>query len=265
MEAGGWKVAGVSVAGPSHSDEGSECQDAHSIALDPGGLVIAIVSDGAGSTAHGGVAARFLCEHLPPLLRKAVLVTSETPFAEPAGRQRLSRRIAAAIGLVRRRLLDLAVERAIDPDELLATLIGAIVHPSLGAILLHIGDGAAICFDGDGKMTLFSPPENGEYVNTTYFFIEDEWRFHLRLCFQAPGVDSIFLMSDGVTDLSFTRSREGLLPFQPFFEALRRFFTGCERDEGEAALAASLGGEPARSKVDDDKTLVWIGARASNG
>lgn len=265
MEADGWKVAGVSVAGPSHILEGGECQDSHSIALDPHGLVIALVSDGAGSTSHGGVAARFLCENLPPLLRKAALLAGEVPFSEPAVGQRLSRRIAAAIHKVRRGLLDLAAERGIDPDELLATLVGAIAHPRLGAVFLHVGDGAAICFDREGETTIFSPPENGEYVNTTYFVIEEEWKSHLRLCFQAPGLDSIFLMSDGVTDLSFTRGAGGLQPFRPFFDALRRFLPGCARAEGEAALAASLDGEAARSKVDDDKTLVWIGSARSNG
>jgi hypothetical protein len=265
MEDDGWKVAGVSVTGPSHIVEGSECQDSHSIETDPDGLVVALVSDGAGSTAHGGVAARFLCERLPSLLRTAASVAGEIPYFEPAGRQRLSRRIAAAIHTARRGLLELAVERGIEPDELLATLIGAIAHPRLGAVLLHIGDGAAICFDREGETTLFSPPENGEYVNTTYFVIEDGWKSHLRLSFQPPGFGSILLMSDGVTDLSFTRGAGGMLPFPPFFDALRRFLPRCARAEGEVALAASLDGDAARSKVDDDKTLVWIGSAESNG
>lgn len=265
MEADGWSVAGVSVTGPSHLLDGDEGQDAHSIATYPDGVVIALVSDGAGSTAHGGTASRFLCEHLPPLLRKAVMVAGEIPSAGEAGRQRLSRRIQGAIGIARRGLLALAREGGIDPDELLATLVGAVVHPRLGAIFLHVGDGAAICFDGRGEATLFSPPENGEYANTTYFVIEDGWRSHLRLSFQPPGFDSIFLMSDGVTDLSFTRGSGGMQPFPPFFDALRRFLRTCAREEGEAALHASLDGEAARSKVDDDKTLVWIGAAASNG
>lgn len=265
METDGWRVAGVSVAGPSHLLDGGECQDAHSIALDADGLVVALVSDGAGSTAHGGLAARFLCEHLTPLLRRAARIDGELRPFDEASRPRLSRRISTAIGTARRGLLAFSRKHGIDPDELLATLVGAIAHPRLGAVFFHVGDGAAICFDSEGEATLFSSPENGEYVNTTYFVIENHWKSHLRLSFQPPGFDSIFLMSDGVTDLSFTRGTSGMQPFRPFFDPLRCFLRTCTRADAEAALKASLDAEAARSKSDDDKSLVWIGSSVSNG
>lgn len=61
-----WRVAGASVRGTGHVTAGLPCQDAHDVrvSLSPDGvpLLIAVVSDGAGSARHAEDASRAACE-----------------------------------------------------------------------------------------------------------------------------------------------------------------------------------------------------------
>ena len=72
----------------------------------------------------------------------------------------------------------------------------------------------------------------------------------------APGCETIFVMSDGVTELGL----KGAEPFMPFFEPIARFLATATRAEGELALRATLDSEAVRERTHDDKTLVWAQA-----
>jgi hypothetical protein len=260
-----WRYAGVSVTGPAHSEEGGACQDAHKIVEGLEDSIIAIVCDGAGSTRLGGTAARMTCEALPCLLRNRLVPSSVNVASVPRALVWARRELIGALGEVRALLLRHALEQNVDPDELLSTLVGVIAHPRFGGIFFHVGDGAGLSFDRDGTLVALSPPANGEYLNTTYFLIENDWRRHLRFRFFASGFKSIVLMTDGVTDLALTRkAARAVVPFEPFFGPVLRFLTSCEADAAEQGLHAILDGEAARAKVDDDKTFVWLEHRTAD-
>lgn len=261
--AGRWRIACASVIGPGHEADGSDCQDAHGVATDEKGYLVAVVSDGAGSTTAGGIAAKLICDELPRKLIESLSLLNDERSSDRRCIARMRRVLRVSIEAVRGSLVSLAKETQTSTDDLLATLVGVVAHPEFGGVFFHIGDGAAITFDGNGNELALSPPENGEYANTTYFLIEDHWQAHLRLRFFGVGFETIFLMSDGVTDLSFVRDGKGLTPFKPFFAPISSFLSSCNREVGEAALAEALSNDIAKAKVDDDKTIVWLEAIAN--
>lgn len=252
-----WKVACASVTGPGHIAEGGNCQDAHGLTINDLGCLVAVVSDGAGSTKYGGVAASLICDRLPSAIAESLVSISAQPCFDRRGLARIRKTIRQAVSNVRLSLLGLAVEKGISEDELLATLVGVAAHPNIGGIFFHIGDGAAVCFDEHGGEIALSPPENGAYVNTTYFLIEEGWKSRLRFLVFGTDFQTVFLMTDGVTDLSIARDAKIFRAFPAFFDPVAEFLSQTDRVAGEIALVEMLDSERSREKVDDDKTIVW--------
>jgi len=256
MTRAAWRVAGTSIRGAYHALNGDECQDRHRVHITPGGALIALVSDGAGSARLGGEGAAILCEAVS--LALASVAGEDAPAPSRALLRRACRAVCEGIDGARARILD-----EMPPDAGLydyhATLVGAFALPGGGGLFFHIGDGAALAVSGD--RWLLSPPANGEYSNETYFFTQFDWRRHLRFKLIEPDFDTIFVMSDGVTDLGLRQRGRGPEPFLPFFEPISRFLGSTPRDEGERALGATLDTPAARERSQDDKTLVWAQAR----
>lgn len=249
MAAPVWRVAGSSVAGPAHAND--ECQDRHRVLVTPGGVLIAMVSDGAGSAKYAAEGAALLCRHVVDGLAKHL------GKAKPKAVDARSLSIVIEEGVIAARAAAEAAgkEREAGLDAFHATLVGAIVIPGKGGLFFHIGDGAALAISGE--RWLLSAPRNGEYADTTFFFTEADWRDNLRISAIDPGFDTIFVMSDGVTDLGMKLNGHGPEPHMPFFDPIGRYLAGASREEGELALRATLDGEAARERSNDDKTLVW--------
>jgi hypothetical protein len=254
MGAPPWRVAGTSIAGVRHANAGKPCQDRHQLHVTDAGALIAVVSDGAGSAALGGEGAALLCAHVVERLAAAL-----------EGKHDVSRAVlAAAVRAVRRGVRDAreaavadGATRGADIAAYHATLVGAAMLPDKGGLFFHIGDGAALALRSGVPGWLLSPPSNGEYADTTYFFSDADWRRNLRFSLIDSGYDTIFVMSDGVTDLALSQRGGGTEPFLPFFEPIGKFLAGASREEGETALAATLDSAAVRERTTDDKTLVW--------
>lgn len=85
--------------------------------------------------------------------------------------------------------------------ELACTLLFFAGHQDGRFLSGHLGDGVQIYVSGEGEATVFSPPENGEYQNETFFITADDAAAHLRLrrgTWHEAG--SLLLMSDGMAD-----------------------------------------------------------------
>ena len=252
-----WRVAGTSVTGAYHALKGDACQDRHRLTVTPGGVLIAVVSDGAGSARFGGEGAAMLCEQVS----KALAALFGRGKAKPSRAliRRGRRAVQAGIEAARAQALG-----EVPPDAGLydyhATLVGAVVLPGMGGMFFHIGDGAALAMTPGSDRWVMSAPRNGEYSYETYFFTEPNWRANLRFKLVGPGYDTIFVMTDGVTDLGLRTIAGAPQPYAQFFEPIGRFLAGVTREEGEAALAGTLDTPSARERSNDDKTLVWAQA-----
>lgn len=257
MSAAPWRVAAASVTGAYHAFRGDACQDRYRLEVTAGGVLIAVVSDGAGSARFGGEGAAMVCEHVTSALARAI--GRVRPRPSRGSLLKCCRAVRRGIEAARAQALN-----EVPPDAGLydyhATLVGAVVLPGKGGIFFHIGDGAALAVAADEGRWVMSEPSNGEYSYETYFFTEGNWRRNLRFKLIEPGFDTIFVMSDGVTDVGLKNHSSGPQPFMPFFEPIGRFLAGAGREEGEKALTATLDSDAVREKTNDDKTLVWAQA-----
>lgn len=251
MAAPAWRIAGASVTGAVHAFRGDDCQDRHRTLVTPGGALIAVVSDGAGSAVQGGEGAAMLCERITAAL--AEVLGGDRPRPSRALLRRGVRAVCAGIEAARAQVSG-------DLSDYHATLVGAVVLPDVGGLFFHIGDGAALAVESRGGRWTLSPPRNGEYSSETYFFTESDWRKRLRFKVIEPGFDTIFVMTDGVTDIGLKNMGSGPEPFMPFFEPIGRFLAQAGRAEGEQALKGTLDTPAVRERSNDDKTLVWAQA-----
>ena len=84
--------------------------------------------------------------------------------------------------------------------ELACTLLFCAAHRDGRYLAGHLGDGVMIQ-EEDGELSVFSPPENGEYQNETYFITGPDAREHLRIrrgCWTEAG--ALLVMSDGTAE-----------------------------------------------------------------
>ncbi len=144
---------------------------------------IAIVSDGAGSKTFAKETAEILVKALVRLFDKDLLkynIEHNLLFNELASKIR---------------------EADMDIEEMAATIVFVYVD---GADYYcgHMGDGGIILLK-DKKSYLLSAPENGEYLNETFFFpSSDETHFRIKSG-KITGETTFILSSDGVFDLLF--------------------------------------------------------------
>ncbi|QIG79759.1 PP2C family serine/threonine-protein phosphatase [Stakelama tenebrarum] len=251
-----WRVAGSSITGPSHVQTGTPCQDRHRLHVAQSGALIAIVSDGAGSAEYGGEGAALLCDRLVARLDRH-LSAGVRKTGTRAGLLGLCRAVREGVHDAREAARAQGAEAGVGLESFHATLVGAVMLPRQGGLFFHIGDGAALAIGGDGERWQLSAPSNGEYADTTYFYTEPDWRTNLRFSLIDGGYDTIFVMTDGVTDLALSARPGGHEPFMPFFRPIGRYLAGATREEGEEALSATLDSGAVRERTSDDKTLVW--------
>jgi hypothetical protein len=246
-----WKVVGASVEGFSHQTERVSCQDAHAFLTTIDGWLVGAVSDGAGSALHSAQASKLLCDDIVAYIISRAASIQPTPLDEVVVRCWIEK----AVEQVRDRLRHLAVDQSGSIEDFQTTLVG-VVAGETGGIIFHVGDGVglATCLD-NLAISILSPPENGEYINETFFITQGDWRDHLRLTSFGNQFDLIVLMTDGVTP--FAMSPGCAAPFAPFFEPLSKFLAKQPRKDGERALAATLACDAIRPITGDYKTLLW--------
>lgn len=236
------KIIAARVAGSAHRLNNIPCQDHYKYAL--GKNLVAVLSDGAGSSEHGKIGARVLCSKLCDLLKNAEFkhIESEIKNAISAARQ----------DLIIHRFNKSKNEQGL--NDFAATLVGVVYHQGQG-IFFHIGDGAALSIHQNNNF-MVSRPENGYFSCETFFFTQTCWKSNLRFT-RFNHAEIIFLMSDGVTSFAFQRDFQNIET--KFINPINDFLI-TEKNHAKAAKALSntLNTPKAQKLNSDDKTLVWI-------
>ena len=106
-----------------------------------------------------------------------------------------------------------------------------ISHEENLLLTTHIGDGYVLAFD-EINAHIISEPSNGEYVNETYFFTQNDFEQNLRIYnHELTKYKYIMLTSDGLEPIIIKNKK----PFEGFFNPVIKFLIN-ERDLGRKIL-----------------------------
>lgn len=147
----------------------------------------AALADGAGSRRNSGAGAECVTRHVSRLLAEEFDALWDMTDA------------ALTAHLIRE-CVQVLMEQAPPIYELASTLLFFAGHRDGRFLSGHLGDGVQVLVEQD-RMEIFSPPENGEYQNETYFITAADADRHLRLrrgTLNSPG--ALLLMSDGMAE-----------------------------------------------------------------
>jgi hypothetical protein len=249
-----WRTVNASVGGTSHVRSATPCQDA-SLCVElrnPLGksILIATVSDGAGSAAEAATGSRLACETLVAAA-KPLIASGEL---EPPERAAL---IDPWISLFRERIDAAASEAGLARRDYACTLLAAVVAEQ-GALFIQVGDGAIVVREtaGDDFSWVFWP-QSGEYANTTYFATDPTLDQHLQIAVTKHGIGDIAMFSDGLQPLVLDYSQR--ITHAPFFRKMFQAVRNAnpyDRTVLERSLAAYLNSSIVNDRTDDDKTLL---------
>jgi hypothetical protein len=246
-----WKVVAASATGLGHRQRGEECQDAYAW-WSVGDLLIAVVSDGAGSARLGEVGARFAVD---TICRELASELETNHNSELYSQEFLETTISNAIELTRICLARENVNCENSMEDFHATIVGIVVRRQSGTFF-QIGDGAGIAIlEKKAIDPIISLPENGEYSDQTYFYTEVDWLSHTRFTPINHPVSQITLLTDGAMSFAMTKENEGL--DEKFMGPVSRYLKDVDTTTGNKALAATLDDERTHTITSDDKTLLW--------
>jgi serine/threonine protein phosphatase PrpC len=251
-----WRFAAGSAIGTSHVRSGDPCQDAYACEVieddDGDEVLVAVVSDGAGSASlsHFGSAAvcRFVIEAVRRHLSSGLRVGA------------LSRDVALGITLgARERLRELADEAQATVRDFACTLVVGVIATDVAAFF-QVGDGAVIVsqrYEPDEYSWVFWP-ERGEYANTTVFLSDNQLPDHLMHDVTPGALDEIAIFTDGIQSLVLDYKAQ--VAHAPFFRQmlapLRAQDETGRLPELSTSLERYLSSGRVNERTDDDKTLI---------
>ena len=246
----GWKVVGVSAQGISHLKSATPCQDAHAWKVLPNGVLIAAVSDGAGSASFSDEGAAAAVGAAIATLQQRLTDDDPTAISPEQGGWHgvLSESEEQALHAV----VVLAERRGEPLREFAATLIVLIATPEF-VTAMQIGDGAAVAGDGQGALFSLTSPQTGEYINETFFLSSPDSLASAQFAFRRGAIRHLALLSDGLQLLALKMPAGE--PHAPFFAPLFHFVAECGED-GQQQLQSFLRSPRIADRSDDDLTLV---------
>jgi hypothetical protein len=254
-----WRYAYASVAGTSHAQNGSPCQDAGSCRVvesaDGGPVLLALASDGAGSARRSeegsALAVALFLDEFGRACREGGIAAIDRAF------------VLAWLRKLRRKIAVRAARAGIRGVDYACTALGAVVAPDR-AVFFQIGDGAIVVpgQNGRGDYDWVFWPQHGEFVNTTNFVTQrDAWRA-LEIEFRMGAIDEVALFTDGIERLVLDLRAK--TAHAPFFRPLFGWLSATkppERSETSPALVQYLGSKQVCDRTDDDKTLIMATRR----
>lgn len=241
-----WRVAAASVCGTAHERAGLPCQDACGWRLLPGGVLLAAVSDGAGSATLAEVGAQIAVQATLDALTQRTYSGAPSMVATEAW-------IRKSVMASREAVLAEAAARGFPERELACTLIALVATPRF-VMAAQIGDGATVVQDASGQMIPLTAPNEEGYINETYFLTDPDAVAHLHVHGHEDEITAIAALTDGLQRLALKLPEAH--PHRPFFEPLFRFVAESDASVAEARLSALLRSPRITQRADDDLTLL---------
>jgi serine/threonine protein phosphatase PrpC len=244
-------AAGGKVIGPSHANIGANCEDSfiYDFSADREWFW-GIVSDGCGSASRAKEGSEFLTQKLiAPLGELAADISKRGPG------DWVIDEVVLTIANLRKSMRAEFQEQILDYS---ATLV-AVVCSSSGGFFIHLGDGIGLALSQSGEPTqgtlkeiARTNPENGEYINETFYLTESNWLHHLRIS-PFGKWDLLILCTDGAQDLLFN----GIVAEPEPIESLIGSLSFSKSDD-EMMIENFFGHPLAQSKSGDDKTCLIL-------
>jgi Protein phosphatase 2C len=254
MSAAPWRIVGASVVGSSHISGDMPCQDfsLHTlIEADVGQVLVAVVSDGAGTAKEASVGSYTACNTFIALVQTFL---AEGGRVSSVDRTQVEHWIKEIADTLERK----AKQSEHHVREYACTLLAAVVADD-ASVFLQIGDGAIVTSHGqeDGWSWVFWP-QHGEFANTTNFVVSENALEVLEVEHAPRRIDEIALFTDGIENLVLHRGTK--TAHDPFFNALMKPIRASASIGYDESLSEKLGaflGSPAFSeRTDDDRTLL---------
>lgn len=255
MDGAPWRIAMASSIGTSHIVTGAPCQDSHDCQLvrsaDGAKVLIATVSDGAGSARFSDVGSKLTCELFCQLAGEFIATGGQVNYLE--------------VGTVRD-WLDHIVERLAtqamadgNPVKEYACTLLAVIAGEESTAYVQIGDGAIVVSKGLGARWDYAFwPQHGEFANTTNFLVSPGALDKLDFVVGSGRVEEVALFTDGLENLVLHNATRSV--HEPFFNAVFKSVRASQvegRDkELSERLRAYLSSQVISDRTDDDKTLI---------
>lgn len=258
-----WRAASACEVGTSHIGSGTPCQDnaAHGIIrTKEGPVLVAVVCDGAGSSAHSEIGSW--------LASTTFLELVEVHFENGGRLVDIDRdKVVGWIASTAERLTVRAREDGNTPKDYSCTLIAAIVG-NKAAAFAQIGDGAIVVSHGeaDGWSWVFWP-QHGEYANQTVFVLSDNAVDALEFSLAPRRIDELAMFSDGIERMVLHGATKAVNA--PFFDKMfvpvrASKARGLDQNLSEK-LKNYLGSPVVNARTNDDKTLLMATRRPRDG
>lgn len=232
-----WKIAGTYVQGSSHFLKKIPCQDRFAF-LQANGVSSISLADGAGSVKYAEKGAEITTKQVNITMARDfdVLWAMEADKA----RQKIIHAIRTNIGIQAKK------NEAALKDYASTLLFVSVKNDKF--IAGHIGDGV-LGFHKNNILHVLSLPENGEFVNETYFVTSKSYKQRFRL-FKGDlkDIDGFVLMSDGTCESLFDK-KNGIIA--PIVKTLLDWLYIYSVEEVNAALFENFENIICKKTIDD--------------
>ncbi len=240
-----WLVSSAVAQGNSHKATNLPCQDSASYQiLSSLGASVAVISDGAGSVARSQIGSKtlteVLCSNLKTHLETEKNITKDS----------LTSFVKDGIKQVRNKLAESG-----NLKEFHATALILVQFPKK-LFTFHIGDGSLNIGSYDKKNNIVitrSEPENGEFSNETFFFTEDAWEQHMRIC-EIENPCFYIVCSDGIDPFIWNGSSGTRLDF--ILPLLTKLVNINNEANGNKFLKEVITDPRTDAVTSDDKSLI---------
>lgn len=246
-----WSYLNVSVKGTSHDTKNIPCQDNNycSIVEDINGaqILIAIVSDGAGSASKADIGSSETCTKFSAFLINCLEKGMNlNAFTEDF--------LKGWIVEFQNELTIKATSEELHIRDYASTFLAAIVSAE-SACFVQIGDGAIVIKGEDGDYSYMFVPQNGEYANETFFITDEKAVERIQFEYIEKPINQIAMFSDGIQNLVL--DVQNFTVNQHFFSEWFKWLSEIkDQNIGKQILEDYLNSPKINERTNDDKTLV---------